>query len=183
MNEVPRYMRHAPRPNPPAAWELDSEAEYWRDMASDAESPDARIWCWRIADEVEHDAAALRARQTRRMQSPFDTRETVQRVKDAADIIAVFGTRVPETMQRAALRSGSQVHILCPFHREKTPSLVLYREDARWWCFGCNQGGDSISAVMLLDNLDFWPAVMEMAREFRVDVPAAAPRGVRVPAL
>lgn len=31
--------------------------------------------------------------------------------------------------------------ILCPFHNEATPSLVLYPENDRYVCFGCGKGG------------------------------------------
>lgn len=47
----------------------------------------------------------------------------------------------------------------CPFHKEKTPSLKIYREQNRWHCFGCNEGGDVIDFVIKRDNLTFIDAV------------------------
>lgn len=31
---------------------------------------------------------------------------------------------------------------LCPFHHERTPSFVVFHEEARAHCFGCGTGGD-----------------------------------------
>jgi len=60
-------------------------------------------------------------------------------------------------------RSGSdKVAIVCPFHDEDTPSCMVYVEQDSWWCFGCNQGGDSLKFYMLLTELDFIPAVEQL---------------------
>jgi len=33
--------------------------------------------------------------------------------------------------------------ILCPFHADKNPSLMIDLEKDYWWCFGCQTGGDA----------------------------------------
>lgn len=48
---------------------------------------------------------------------------------------------------------------LCPLHPEKTPSFKIYSPTNSWYCFGCAQGGDSISLVQKALNLDFIDAV------------------------
>jgi len=53
---------------------------------------------------------------------------------------------------------------VCPFHnggREKTPSFYIMA-DNRFYCFGCNQGGDSIDFVMKRDGIEFIPAVKKL---------------------
>lgn len=37
--------------------------------------------------------------------------------------------------------------VLCPFHGEKTPSLVLYEATDSFYCFGCGASGDHIEFV------------------------------------
>ena len=32
----------------------------------------------------------------------------------------------------------------CPLHEDKRPSMHIYPEDNKWWCFVCNEGGDVI---------------------------------------
>ena len=39
-------------------------------------------------------------------------------------------------------------YICCPLHVEKTPSCKLYPEQGRFFCYGCNKGGDSIDLVV-----------------------------------
>lgn len=56
--------------------------------------------------------------------------------------------------------------IACPFHSEKTPSLKIYPESNSYYCFGCGFGGDVISFVMHLFNLDFGSAVMRIDNDF-----------------
>ena len=51
-------------------------------------------------------------------------------------------------------RRGKNLVGLCPFHNEKTPSFCIYPENNSFFCFGCNKGGDVISFVMGVENLD-----------------------------
>ncbi|MDP2671751.1 MAG: CHC2 zinc finger domain-containing protein [bacterium] len=52
---------------------------------------------------------------------------------------------------------------LCPLHQEKTPSFTIYTHNNSWYCFGCNQGGDSLDLLMRLENLEFKVAVRRLA--------------------
>ena len=56
--------------------------------------------------------------------------------------------------------------ICCPFHKEKTASLKLYRE--RWHCFGCGEGGDAIDFVAKLFSLSPLDACRKLNRDFRL---------------
>ena len=56
--------------------------------------------------------------------------------------------------------SGGRDYYICNQHIEKTGSLVVYKKDNSWHCFGsCATGGDSIDMVMKLNNMDFVSAV------------------------
>lgn len=52
-------------------------------------------------------------------------------------------------------RDGGEEKIVCPFHKERSPSLVIYDHNHSFYCFGCGAGGDSIDFVMLKEDLDF----------------------------
>ncbi len=41
----------------------------------------------------------------------------------------------------------------CPFHKEKTPSLVFYPKTSSFHCYGCGTSGDLITFVRLLFSL------------------------------
>jgi len=49
--------------------------------------------------------------------------------------------------------------VSCPFHRERTPSLKVNKEETLWHCFGCGEGGSVIDLVMKLNNMSFVEAV------------------------
>ncbi len=57
-------------------------------------------------------------------------------------------------------RQGRRYVGLCPFHEDHDPSLVVFPEEGRWWCFGaCGTGGDVIDFVMKAENVSFREAL------------------------
>lgn len=78
-----------------------------------------------------------------------------------------------ELVGRYALvkRAGRNLKCLCPFHREKTPSFVIYPENQSFYCFGCGVGGDAISFVMKAENLDYPDAIRFLAQMYGMTVP------------
>ena len=68
-------------------------------------------------------------------------------------------------------RSGRNLVGLCPFHREKTPSFNVYPENGSFYCFGCGTGGDVITFVRKIENLDYMEAVRFLAQRAGLTVP------------
>ena len=68
-------------------------------------------------------------------------------------------------------RAGSNVKGLCPFHSEKTPSFVVYKDTQSFYCFGCGAGGDVISFIMRQENLDYVSAVEFLAKRAGIALP------------
>ena len=60
-------------------------------------------------------------------------------------------------------RRGKNLVGLCPFHNEKTPSFTVYPENDSFYCFGCGVGGDVITFVRRIENLDYLEAVRMLA--------------------
>jgi DNA primase len=52
-------------------------------------------------------------------------------------------------------KSGSEWRACCPFHKDRSPSLYIYKGGRQWYCFGCGKGGDVIDFVRELHNVDF----------------------------
>lgn len=50
--------------------------------------------------------------------------------------------------------------ILCPFHKEKTPSCKIYNN--RFFCFGCGEFGDTIDLFQKLFGVGFLEAVKKL---------------------
>lgn len=68
-------------------------------------------------------------------------------------------------------RRGRNLVGLCPFHSEKTPSFNLYPENGSFYCFGCGAGGDVITFVMKIENLDYIEAVKFLAQRAGMEMP------------
>ncbi len=68
-------------------------------------------------------------------------------------------------------RRGRNMVGLCPFHGEKTPSFNVYTENGSFYCFGCGVGGDVITFIMKIENLDYVDAVKLLAQRAGMEVP------------
>ncbi|MBR6790386.1 MAG: DNA primase, partial [Oscillospiraceae bacterium] len=71
----------------------------------------------------------------------------------------------------ALRRQGRTSKCLCPFHSEKTPSMVVYHENQSFYCFGCGAGGDVISFIMRIENLSYIEAVRFLAERAGMELP------------
>lgn len=68
-------------------------------------------------------------------------------------------------------RHGRNMVGLCPFHGEKTPSFNIYTENGSFYCFGCGAGGDVITFIMRIENLDYLEAVRFLAQRAGMEMP------------
>lgn len=93
---------------------------------------------------------------------PHDYIEEVIRRNDITDLIGSY----------VALRHRGRTHTgLCPFHNEKTPSFVVYPETQSFYCFGCGAGGDAITFVKRMNNLDYVESVKFLASRAGMPLP------------
>jgi len=100
----------------------------------------------------------------------FDlSRDVVDQVRDAADVIEVVGEHVK------LKRRGRKFEGLCPFHQEKTPSFSVDPDRGLYYCFGCHRGGDLFKFVMEAERLSFPETVERLARRYGVRLPARSP--------
>ncbi len=94
------------------------------------------------------------------------TVDLVAELKRRLDIEGVLSRYV-------ALRSfGPHPSFACPVHgdgRDRSPSGVVYPKEGRYWCFGCNRGGDVLEAVQHFQRVDFRTALELLAREAGIE--------------
>ncbi len=83
----------------------------------------------------------------------------IEELKSRADIQSVVSGYVN------LKRSGKSYLGLCPFHKEKTPSFSVDSRKQLYHCFGCGEGGDVISFIMKMENLDFVEAAEFLAKK------------------
>lgn len=91
--------------------------------------------------------------------------EFLDRLRANNDIVSVISPYVE------LRRRGKNLVGLCPFHNEKTPSFTVYPESQSFYCFGCGAGGEIISFVRRIENLDFYEAVKSLADKSGMAMP------------
>ena len=72
---------------------------------------------------------------------------------------------VPEYFRTAGLHAkglGANRSVLCPFHKEKSPSCYLYSD--HYHCYGCGEHGDVIDAHQKIKKVDFCTALEDLGR-------------------
>lgn len=92
-------------------------------------------------------------------------REIVEEIRSRCDIEEVIGTYV--TLKRA----GSNRNGLCPFHSEKTPSFTVFPATRSFYCFGCGAGGDVVTFIQKIENLDYVGALEFLAARAGITIP------------
>jgi DNA primase len=94
----------------------------------------------------------------------FIPEDQIIAVRNAASIADVISQYV------ALKKAGRNLVGLCPFHADKAPSFTVSEEKQIFHCFGCGQGGNVFTFVMLYHNLSFPEAVRFLAQRCGVDI-------------
>jgi hypothetical protein len=119
----------------------------------------------------------------REWQKKYNAR--VDSARSAQDLMYILGLAKPkavkdgETASAEVIKSKTDieelinrtVHLkpcgtrrsgICPFHNEKTGSLMVFPETQTWHCFGCSKGGDCFTWVQKLHNCSFKEAMIRL---------------------
>lgn len=94
---------------------------------------------------------------------PHDYIEEVVRRNEVVDVIGSY----VQLKRKGRLHGG-----LCPFHSEKSPSFYVYPETQSFYCFGCGAGGDVITFIKKINNIDYVEAVKLLAARAGMPEPA-----------
>jgi DNA primase catalytic core len=99
--------------------------------------------------------------------------EVVERLKTEISV-----QRLAEARGVAFKKHGSDLIGRCPFHDDKTPSLVVTPEKNLWHCLGaCQIGGTVIDWVIKTEGVSFRHAVELLQNDYRPSGPLAAASG------
>ena len=91
----------------------------------------------------------------------------IQQIRDHNEIESVISGYM-ELRRRGKTLTG-----LCPFHNEKTPSFTVYPETSSYYCFGCGAGGDVVTFIRNIENLDYIEAIKLLADRSGLKMPDA----------
>lgn len=95
----------------------------------------------------------------------FIREEFLTELRDRTDIVDLISNYV-ELKKHGRLSKGC-----CPFHSEKTPSFTVYEDTQSYYCFGCQKGGDAITFIRDIENLDYVESVKYLAERAGLNMP------------
>jgi len=84
--------------------------------------------------------------------------ETVERVRESADIVQIVGEHV------SLKRVGADYRGPCPFHQGTHPNFSVSPKKRMYYCFVCHEGGDVFTFVSKRLGLD-WPSAIRLVAE------------------
>ncbi|MEZ5046573.1 MAG: DNA primase [Chitinophagaceae bacterium] len=92
------------------------------------------------------------------------SKNTIQKVNDASDIIDVVGSFV-KLKKRGVNYLGN-----CPFHNEKTPSFTVSPSKSIYKCFGCGRAGNVITFLQEHEKLSYPEAITWLAKRYHIEI-------------
>ncbi len=97
--------------------------------------------------------------------------ETIERIRDAADLVAIIGESVK------LRRVGHDFRGPCPFHGGKNPNLSVSTRNNTYHCFKCGESGDVFTFLQKHGGMD-WPTSVRAAAD-RAGIVIVETRGTR----
>ena len=91
-------------------------------------------------------------------------KETIDEIFEAAKIEEVVADFV--TLKKR----GANLLGLCPFHNEKTPSFTVSPSKGIYKCFGCGEGGNSVSFLMDKEHYTYPEALKYLAKKYNIEI-------------
>jgi DNA primase len=102
-------------------------------------------------------------------ETSYGFRKCCEAVRDAAPIEEV--ARRYTKLEPFAGKPWFTGRCPLPDHEDKRPSFYIY-PPRRWWCYGCNRGGDVVDLEFHCgDYGELWQAMISLAVEYDVDLP------------
>lgn len=89
----------------------------------------------------------------------------IEKLRDSLEIATVIQEVLP------LKRVGPMWKACCPFHKEKTPSFVVYPDQQTYHCFGCSLHGDIIDFYSRYHNKTFVETVTDLAERALLPLP------------
>lgn len=102
------------------------------------------------------------------MSSPRLHPDTIEQVRQAADIVEVISDHV------VLRKQGRGFTGCCPFHDDKSPSFSVSPDKQFYYCFACGAGGNVFKFLMEHQQRSFTEVVLDLAQRYQVPIQTLA---------
>lgn len=124
---------------------------------------------WKISrwyEATERQLKALQASQRKRVNVYEFSYELLDAIKDRVTIVDML-----DQLQIRKKRSGAGRYVIvCPFHDEDTPSCMIYVNDDKYHCFGCQASGDAIDFYQNIKEIEFDEAITLLCEKLEIQI-------------
>lgn len=138
------------------------------DALRTAESGDF-VHYMKIADWVDANARQLKAlkKSQRKKVNVFEfSYELMDAIKDRVTLVDMLD----ELNIKKRRSGGGRYVVICPFHDEKTPSCMIYVNEDKFHCFGCQASGDVIDFYQKTLDIEFDEALSRLCERLEIQV-------------
>ncbi|MDP3955183.1 MAG: DNA primase [bacterium] len=95
--------------------------------------------------------------------------DQIEEIRSKVDIVQLISEYLP------LQKSGRNFKAICPFHAEKTPSMMVSPERQIFKCFGCQKGGSAFNFLMEMEGMEFGEALRALAKRTGVKLDSYRP--------
>lgn len=136
--------------------ELKVFENYLKELYGDKiASEDLKIFMTSYVEIFHQDALYKRLTMLTRQLRAYDNKD-----KQKIDVPSAKTIPIEELYEFKKTREGrKRISCFCPYHDEKIPSFVIYKDSNSFHCFSCKASGDSISFIMKLNRCTFIESV------------------------
>lgn len=86
---------------------------------------------------------------------------------------------VSQSVSLEPSRQNGKMKGLCPFHQEDTPSFTVDIIKNLYYCFGCQEGGDTFDFVQKTRGMSFVETVRELAKDCGISLQEQTPEQIK----
>lgn len=123
-----------------------------------------KIADWQEANERQLNQ--LKKSQRRRVNVYEFSYELLDAIKQRVTLVDM----VDELKIRKKRSGGGRYVIICPFHDEDTPSCMIYVNQDKFHCFGCQANGDVVDFYQKYLDLEFDEAITRLVERLGIQI-------------
>ena len=90
--------------------------------------------------------------------------EALKEVKNRFDILSIISRNL------TVKKNGINFVALCPFHDDKSPSLIISPQKGIYKCFSCGATGDMFKFITEYQKITFYESVKNLAGEMGYEI-------------